>query len=107
MPLVKPQEPRRRVPTDQISGSDIADTTHWRYRPVPSYESRRQWTSTKLVTHTRPTVNSSDPQIVHSPLDAIAYKRSRSNCFFFSTRASWVYTPRARSVNPALIRTRD
>ena len=53
---------------------------------MPSYESRRQWTSTKLVTHTRPTVNSSDPQIVHSPLDAIAYKRSRSNCFFFSTR---------------------
>ena len=31
------------MPTDQISGSDIADTTHWRYRPVPSYESRRQW----------------------------------------------------------------
>ena len=78
-------------------------------RPVPSYESRRQWTSTKLVTHTRPTVNSSDPQIVHSPLDAIAYKRSRSNCFFFSTRASWVYTPRARSVEtevPAVPRKR-
>ena len=44
---------------------------------------------------------------LHLYRDAIAYKRSRSNCFFFSTRASWVYTPRARSVNPALIRTRD
>ena len=42
---------------------------------------------------------------LHLYRDAIAYKRSRSNCFFFSTRASWVYTPRARSVNPALIRT--